>query len=341
MQSPVLLSSVELARVRCLCGALLSQVDWTRTAPPTLNAYNLSVAGPGWNSGLLATLPATVGRCESGSPSEIYDAFLARRSAHYGAEAERLIDQMIADTNKGAFSIQHSSLESHKRRHQLSRARFRARARAPGEAKPIVSASSMKEAQIARNNSADAATTYCRHTHEKIAAAAANISLRSIRIIIIMTTRRRRKNNNTLVPATAAMIRREKHLQKRLPHTLPSASFVASGLMKRVFVHESKRVFIDNIRTDGDVELFVVTGNIEGSNAPSRPSLLRPTRAWASRLAKSRTSVVETKIEFVDFLTFAEIYVGGKKLSLSLWSVFRVCPLEQLPLETHQYLSAL
>ena len=39
-----------------------------------------------------------------------------------------------------------------------------------------------------------------------------------------------------------------------------------NSLMKRVFVHESKKAFIANTRAEGgEIELFVVTGDIEGT----------------------------------------------------------------------------
>ena len=133
--------------------AAMQSVDWHRQNPPALGAYNCLVAGPGFPAPLLAALPAGVGRSDSSSPGDVYDAFLARRSAHYVSEAERLLDQLEADLGRG-------------------------------ETKPLVVAT-MKEASTARKN----------------------------------------------------------------------------ALMKRAFVHASKAKFIAAVRADGDVELFVVTGD--------------------------------------------------------------------------------
>uniref|UniRef100_A0A6S8EEA5 Uncharacterized protein n=3 Tax=Aplanochytrium stocchinoi TaxID=215587 RepID=A0A6S8EEA5_9STRA len=137
----------------------LQSIDWNKQNVPTINDYNTFICGT-WSAAILGTLNAdSIGHSKDSIPSSVYAMFLERRSKFFIREAERLIDLMLTDVNKG-------------------------------ESKPLVSASSMKEAGIARKNS----------------------------------------------------------------------------LMKKVFVHESKKVFIDNQKKDGgDVELYVITGNISGT----------------------------------------------------------------------------
>mmetsp|Transcript_28611 Transcript_28611/g.85483 ORF Transcript_28611/g.85483 Transcript_28611/m.85483 type:complete len:341 (+) Transcript_28611:134-1156(+) len=79
----------------------LQSVAWQGSAAPQPNGYNTLLAGPGFAAPLLAALPDAVGHSPGGAPSEVYDAFLARRSGYYVAEAEKLLDAMEADMGKG------------------------------------------------------------------------------------------------------------------------------------------------------------------------------------------------------------------------------------------------
>mmetsp|Transcript_9435 Transcript_9435/g.11312 ORF Transcript_9435/g.11312 Transcript_9435/m.11312 type:complete len:340 (-) Transcript_9435:103-1122(-) len=136
----------------------LQSIDWNRNNVPTRNGYNFFICGT-WNAGIVDCLADDIQHSKETMPGAIYDVFLERRSKFFVAEADRLIDQMITDVHKG-------------------------------ETKPLISASSMKEAGIARKNS----------------------------------------------------------------------------LMKKAYVHESKKLFIQNLKRDGgDVELYVINGEIEGS----------------------------------------------------------------------------
>ena len=134
--------------------ACLQSANWTDSQAPTLNGYNFLVAGGGFP----ADLPATIGRAATGSPADVYEEFTKRRSAHFLNEASRLLDMMMADNGRG-------------------------------ETKPLICASSMKEAALARRN----------------------------------------------------------------------------ALMKKVYVHESKHKFIQGVRADNDVEMYVITGDVAGT----------------------------------------------------------------------------
>mmetsp|Transcript_16649 Transcript_16649/g.51448 ORF Transcript_16649/g.51448 Transcript_16649/m.51448 type:complete len:341 (-) Transcript_16649:24-1046(-) len=79
----------------------LQSVDWTGSKPAAMLPYNTLLAGPGFPAPLVAALPAGVGHAASAAPGDVYDAFLARRSAHFVAEAERLLDGMEADMGRG------------------------------------------------------------------------------------------------------------------------------------------------------------------------------------------------------------------------------------------------
>ena len=135
----------------------LRSVSFVGNDPPALSGYNFFLAGPWVPAALSAALPATVGHVPATSSLEIYAYFQARRSAQLVSDAGQLIVQMLADVGKGLT--------------------------------PLISASSMKEAAVARKNS----------------------------------------------------------------------------LMKKVYVHESKAKFIEGVRADGEVELHVITGDVEST----------------------------------------------------------------------------
>lgn len=78
----------------------LQSVDWTPAQPPAPNGYNVLLAGAGFPAPLLKELPATLGRVDSSSPGDVYDAFLARRNAHLVGEAEGLLRTMEADLGR-------------------------------------------------------------------------------------------------------------------------------------------------------------------------------------------------------------------------------------------------
>lgn len=99
----------------------LQSVAWRGNHPPNVNEYNVILAGP-WGGAIICSLPPTIGYVENLSPNDIYRCFRQRRNQHLVGEAEKLIDRMLADVQKG-------------------------------ETKPLIEASSMKHAAAARENS--------------------------------------------------------------------------------------------------------------------------------------------------------------------------------------------
>ncbi|KAJ1461289.1 hypothetical protein M885DRAFT_432683 [Pelagophyceae sp. CCMP2097] len=101
--------------------ASLLSVDLFGAKAPALLAYNVLLAGP-WSNPILAGLAdLNLGHCSSTSQADVYESFTNRRSGHFLAQAERLLDQMTADVGRG-------------------------------EKLPLVCASSMKDAATARQN---------------------------------------------------------------------------------------------------------------------------------------------------------------------------------------------
>ena len=78
--------------------APLRSVSFAGNEPPTINAYNAVLAG---SFKLDGAPPATIGMVNTTSCVEIYDYFLERKQANNLAEANKLIQQMLADVAKG------------------------------------------------------------------------------------------------------------------------------------------------------------------------------------------------------------------------------------------------
>jgi len=76
----------------------LRSISFHGNEPPTVNGYNVIVAGP---SKLDKELPATIGYVSSSASNEVYDAFLSRKNGFLVGEAEKLLAQMTADVGKG------------------------------------------------------------------------------------------------------------------------------------------------------------------------------------------------------------------------------------------------
>ncbi|KAA8494725.1 hypothetical protein FVE85_2966 [Porphyridium purpureum] len=129
----------------------LRSVSFAGNEPPSVNDYNVMLAG---TFKLDGPLPPSIGLVNTTSTSEIYDYFLDRKNEALISEANKMLGQMLADTNKGLT--------------------------------PLISASSTKEAAVAYK----------------------------------------------------------------------------SALMKKVFVHESMKKFINKAREDGSVELCVIRGDM-------------------------------------------------------------------------------
>lgn len=157
----------------------LQSIEWRGKGnnPVSCNEYNLILAGAGWNAAIVDALPPCIAYLNTTSTDEIYDCFLSRRNDHHVslfvlvadsnqadvavvqvAEAEKLIDQMLVDVNKG-------------------------------EALPLIVCASMKHAAAARKNS----------------------------------------------------------------------------MMKKVFVSEKKKQFVENVKADGEVDMVVIQGDCEGT----------------------------------------------------------------------------
>ena len=76
----------------------LRSISFSGNEPPSVNAYNVVVAGP---SKLDKELPPTIGYVGSASNNEVYSMFLQRRNAYLVGEADKLLAQMSADAGKG------------------------------------------------------------------------------------------------------------------------------------------------------------------------------------------------------------------------------------------------
>ena len=76
----------------------LRSVSFGGNAPPSVNAYNVVLAGA---SKFDKDLPAIIGAVGSTSHDEAYDCFLHRRNAHMVGEADKLVAAMLADVGKG------------------------------------------------------------------------------------------------------------------------------------------------------------------------------------------------------------------------------------------------
>jgi hypothetical protein len=97
----------------------LRSVSFAGSEIPTILPYNLLLAG--CNSSVVATLPHSLGTISSTSSSDVYEAFINRRSNHLLTEADKMIAQMQTDLAKNLV--------------------------------PIIYCASMKDASIARKNS--------------------------------------------------------------------------------------------------------------------------------------------------------------------------------------------
>eukprot|EP00038_Savillea_parva_P011898 m.200954 g.200954 ORF g.200954 m.200954 type:complete len:340 (-) comp21273_c0_seq1:50-1069(-) len=80
----------------------LKSVSFSGHQPPTINGYNVLLAGP---SPLAGQLPKSIGYVNSLSVAEIYEYFLSRRNDHLVGEAEKLIAQMLSDVARGLVPI--------------------------------------------------------------------------------------------------------------------------------------------------------------------------------------------------------------------------------------------
>lgn len=135
----------------------LKSISFVANAPPSCNAYNTFICGP-LPPAVVTALPPTIGHIDAKSGTDIYAYFVKRHSQHLLGEASKMIAQMLVDVQKNLT--------------------------------PLIHASSMKDAGIARKNS----------------------------------------------------------------------------LMKKVYVHASKKAFIDKCREEGGVEMYVIEGNIDDSD---------------------------------------------------------------------------
>mmetsp|Transcript_15216 Transcript_15216/g.40844 ORF Transcript_15216/g.40844 Transcript_15216/m.40844 type:complete len:340 (+) Transcript_15216:125-1144(+) len=82
--------------------APLRTVSFAGNEPPTVNEYNVILAGA---FKLDAALPSSVGHINTTSCDEIYDYFLRRKNDDLVAQANKLIAQMLADVGKGLTPI--------------------------------------------------------------------------------------------------------------------------------------------------------------------------------------------------------------------------------------------
>jgi len=78
----------------------LRSISFLGNEPPSVNDYNIFLAGP-IDKSLGPALPPTVGHVNSTSASEAYEYFLKRRNDNLIGEAGKLIAQMLADVGKG------------------------------------------------------------------------------------------------------------------------------------------------------------------------------------------------------------------------------------------------
>lgn len=77
----------------------LRSVSFIGNHPPSVNAYNVFLAGP-IDKSLGPALPPSIGHINTTSTTEIYDYFLQRRNESLIGEAGMLIAQMLADFGK-------------------------------------------------------------------------------------------------------------------------------------------------------------------------------------------------------------------------------------------------
>ena len=82
--------------------APLKSVSFNGNEPPSVNDYNVLLAGP---FKLDAPLPDKYGHVNTTSCTEIYDYFLQRKNGNLIIEANKLISQMLADVGKGLLPI--------------------------------------------------------------------------------------------------------------------------------------------------------------------------------------------------------------------------------------------
>ena len=135
----------------------IKSISFAGHTPATVNAYNFFLVGS-IAPALMGALPDDIGHITSSDNADIYEYFLKRHSKHLLTEADKLIGQMKTDIAKSLM--------------------------------PLVVASSMKDAGVARRNS----------------------------------------------------------------------------LMKKVYIHESKKAFIKNVRGEGDgLEMHVIRGDMGDS----------------------------------------------------------------------------
>jgi len=80
----------------------LRSISFGGNEPPSVNAYNVLVAGP---SKLDKDLPPHIGTVGSASNNDVYEAFLQRKNGFLIAEAGKLLRQMQTDAAKGLQPI--------------------------------------------------------------------------------------------------------------------------------------------------------------------------------------------------------------------------------------------
>lgn len=81
--------------------APLKSVSFNGNEPPSVNDYNVILAGPFKLDAPLSTLSTAVGHVNTTSCTEIYEYFLERKNGNLINEANTLISQMLADVGKG------------------------------------------------------------------------------------------------------------------------------------------------------------------------------------------------------------------------------------------------
>lgn len=86
--------------------APLKSVSFVGNDPPTVNDYNVVLAGA---FKLDAPLPESVGHVNTTSVTEIYDYFTERKNGNLIVEANRMISSMLADIGKGRTPLIYAS----------------------------------------------------------------------------------------------------------------------------------------------------------------------------------------------------------------------------------------
>ena len=86
--------------------APLKSVSFVGNDPPTVNDYNVVLAGA---FKLDAPLPESVGHVNTTSVTEIYDYFTERKNGNLIVEANRMISSMLADIGKGLTPLIYAS----------------------------------------------------------------------------------------------------------------------------------------------------------------------------------------------------------------------------------------